>query len=185
VQMALSGRDRADAFLRCAHSQADGTEAHYKLFGDGGTPGITGIWYRDRPWPGWGLGFTYGASVLQDSAIELLIVVRSLDPVWVWALADFVDRHRQSIGQLGIEDTLDWHEPIVRQCHMDAFLIGPPVSLPAGEGIVHLSPVDRVQLLQAIPVHASELPLIRQVGGKAFAAQLGDDLLNPDRPPVC
>lgn len=181
---APSGKDRAEAFISWADSASDGVEPYFKLFEEGGSPPILSIWYLDRPSPGWGVGLTYGASLLTDPAIELMVVVHSRDPAWAWAMAYFVDRHRARIKELGIGDTINWHEAVARHSQMNAFFIGPPIGAPDGQGVVHLSDDDHVQLLQAFPVHASELDLIREVGGRAFAQRVGDDLLNPRRNPV-
>jgi hypothetical protein len=180
----LSGPDRAEAFLSWADERADGKSAQFKLFDEGGRPSITAIWYRDCPSPGWGTGLTYGASVSGNPGVELMIVIRSRDPVWGWALAYFVDHHRDEIQHIQVGDTINWHEPIARHTTMDAFVIGPAVGAPDGEEIVHLDHDDHVNLLQAFPVYSSELALIRDLGIKAFAQSLGDDLVNPRRSAV-
>ena len=172
---------RAEAFLSWADETAGGRTAQYKPFATGQGPTITSIWYADCPSPGWAVGLTYGASLLDGSTSELLIVVQSSEPVWVWALADFVDRHRTHMRDLGIDDTIKWGEPIAPGSTMDAFFIGPPVGAPDGGGVVHLPDEDHVQLLQAFPVHESELPLVREVGGAAFAQRVGDALTDPRR----
>lgn len=99
-------------------------EAQYKPFEERGRPTVLSIWYRDRPSPGWGTGLTYGASLLGHPHIELMIVVRSRDPAWAWALAHFVDAHRDSVSQLAVGDTITWGERIARHSKMDAFFIG-------------------------------------------------------------
>ena len=181
----LSGKDRAEAFLAWADAKADGKLAQYKVFEEGGSPGITSIWYGDCPSAGWGTGLTYGASLLGHPHLELMIVIESVDPAWAWALAHFVDRHRAEISELNIDDTINWHEPVSQQSAMDAFLIGPPVGAPDGEAVVQLGTDDHVRLLQAFPVHASELPLIRAVGGRDFLGRVGEDyFLDPSRAPV-
>jgi hypothetical protein len=110
-----------------------------------------------------------------------LIVVQSSEPVWVWALADFVDRHRTQMHDLGIDDTINWGEPIASESTMDAFFIGPPAGAPDGDAVIHLADDDHVQLLQAFPVYASELRLVRELGGRAFAQRVGDALTDPRR----
>lgn len=180
----LSARERASRFLDWADGLADGAEPIHKQFGDGQSSPITAVWYRDRPSAGWGSGLTYGASLLGHQHIELLVVVRSRDPIWLWAAADFVQRKRDEISQLWIGDTIDWHEPIARHSAMDAFVIAGPVSLPPDEGIVHLDADDHVQILQAVPAYASELALVREQGAGAWAQRVGPDVLNPRRPPL-
>jgi hypothetical protein len=181
--VALHGGDRLEAFLSWADAGADGVDAQLMLFQDGGRPPITAIWYRDRPSRGWGVGLTYGASLLTDPPIELMIVVHSREPAWAWALADFIDRHRAQVNDLGLGDTINWHERVARRSRMDAFFIGAPVGAP-DDGIVHLSDDEHVQLLQAFPIYASERALARDIGERAFAERVGDDLLEPRRDPV-
>lgn len=181
----LSGKERAEAFLAWADASADGKVAQYKVFEEGGSPGITSIWYANCPSGGWGTGLTYGASLLGHPHLELMIVIQSVDPVWAWALAHFVDGHRAEISELNIDDTINWHEPVAQQSAMNAFFIGPPVGAPEGEAVVQLGSEGSVQLLQAFPVHASELPLIRAVGGRGFLERVGEDLLlDPSRAPL-
>jgi Suppressor of fused protein (SUFU) len=175
-----SERDRAEAFLSWADERAGGMTARYKAFASGEGSTITAIWYEHCPSPGWGVGLTYGASLLAGSRTELLIVVQSNEAVWAWALADFVDRHRARIQDLGIDDTINWGEPIAAESTMDAFFIGPPAGAP-DDGVVHLAGDDHVQLLQAFPVYASELRLVRELGGRAFAQRVGDALTDPRR----
>ena len=58
--------------------------------------------------------------------------------------------------------------------------------LPAGGGwspAVHLSDDDHVRLLQVVPVHATELDLVRQVGVDPFLDHLGKLALDPGRVP--
>lgn len=182
--MTTTGGSRAEAFLQWADELAGGMEARYQLFEEGGRPAITSIWYGDRPSAGWGVGLTYGASLLPGSRIELAIVVQSHDPVWVWALAHFVDSHRADVGELGVDDTINWHEPIAPDSGMDALFVGPPVGLPSNEGIVHLGSGDHIQILQAFPAYAVELTVVRDLGGNELLARAGEDALDPRRPPV-
>jgi hypothetical protein len=180
--MPLEPRARAAQFLKWTDDVADQAEPLHQMFGDFGPPPITAVTYRDRPWPGWSLGFTYGASAYVQAGVEFVTVVRSRSFLWTWAVADFVDRHRDDMKSIGIEDTIDWHEPIAKHSEMDAFVIGPPVSLEPHLHVVHLADDDHIQLLQAIPVYASELPIVRRDGAKAFFREVGEDALNPRRP---
>ena len=182
--MPLTGAERAAAFLDWADAAADGMEAQYGTFDERGDPAMTSIWYRDRPSPGWGVGLTYGMSVLAESRFELMIVVRSRDPAWSWALGHFVDMHRDSIGDLRLGDTINWHKPIARHTKMSAFFIGPAVLAPDAGGIVHLAEDDHVQLVQAIPIYEAELPLVRELGAASFGRLVGDRIVDPRRDPV-
>ena len=182
--MALHGSERVDAFLRWVDGIARATDAAHLMFSEGGRPPIAAVTYVDRPWPGWTLGLTYGASLCAPANVELVTVVRSRSPRWAWAIADFVDRHRDQLHELGIDDTIDWRQPIAEDSEMDAFVIAPPISLDPAERIAHLSDDDHVHLLQAVPVHAAELPLARELGSEELVARLGDGLLDPSRPPL-
>jgi len=127
--MPLPGSERADAFLRWADGVADQAEPQHQLFSDGGAPPITAVTYRNRPWAGWTFGVTYGASMYTPACIEFVTVVRSRSFLWTWAIADFVDRHRDDLQDLGVEDTINWREPIAKHSNMDSFVVAPPVSL--------------------------------------------------------
>lgn len=151
------------------------------MFGDD-RPGIVGVWYGNAPEEGWGVGFTYGASLCGQSNVELMVQVQSLDPRWIWAMADFVDRHRDSIGHIAAGDTINWGEPVSAASPMDAFVITRAVVLADGDDIVHLSDNDHVQILQAVPAYAEELPVVRQAGVAAWAKHINGNPMDPCRP---
>lgn len=180
--VSMSLRERADRFLSWADSLADGAEPVHQMFRAGGDFPITSVSYRDRPTPGWTSGVTYGASLCGHPHLEFVVVVRSRDPLWTWAVADFVDRHRAEISSINIGDTINWHERIARHSEMDAFVVSGPVSLPPESAVVHLDEKDHVQMLQAVPTYSSELPLIRDIGVGAWAQLVGDQVLDPRRP---
>ncbi len=142
---------------------------------------ITAVWYRDRPAAGWIVGVTYGASLCGHPHLEFAVIVRSRDPPWIWAIANFVDRHRSEISTVAIGDTINWRKPVSRDSRMDAFVITGPVNLPPESSVVHLDESDHVQILQAVPAYSSELPLIREIGVREWAHRLGDNVLNPRR----
>jgi hypothetical protein len=148
--VALHGGERIEVFLKWADDIADHAEAKHQMFSDGGRPSITAVTYLDRPWAGWTFGVTYGASLHTPSSVELVTVVRSGSPLWTWAIADFVDRHRGDVHELGIEDTINWREPIAEDSGMDAFVIVPPISLDPELHVVHLDTDDHVQLLPSL-----------------------------------
>jgi len=180
----LSERERAERFLQWADEHAVGAEARYNRFGEGSGLPVTSLWYHDTPEPGWGVGLTYGLSLLPHSGSELLVVVRSEDPVWVWALADFVDRNRTDGYQLGAGHTIRFGAPISGDSPMDAFFITRATSVLGGDDVVHLDTDDHIRLLQAVPIRSSEVPLLRQLGVAAFAARAGETLLDPRREPL-
>lgn len=169
--------------LRWADELAGGAAATHRLFSGAGRPAILAVTYVDVPWPGWTLGLTYGASLVWPSGIELVTVVRGRSPMWTWAAADFVDRHRSDATGLHDGDTIRWNEPIDRDSRMDALVVAEPRSLEPSSWSVHLSDDDHVRLLQVVPVHAIELELVRQVGVEAFLDQLGELALHPGRAP--
>lgn len=86
------------------------------------------------------------------------------------------------MSEIGVEDTINWHEPIATESGMDAFVIVMPVSLEPDLHVVHLDTDDHIQLLQAVPVYASELPLFRELGASEFMSRLDQMALNPLRP---
>jgi hypothetical protein len=182
--VSLTGRERSETFLAWADECAGGTEAQYNLFSDGGQPSITSIWYPDTPEPEWSVGVTYGMSLLHGSSAELIVVVQSRDPSWIHALAFFVDRERSGMSEFGLDDTIRWGEPISEQSGMDAFYIASAVGALEDGDVVHLADDDHVHLLRAIPLYSSELPLVREIGGAAFAERVRGDLLDPHRPAV-
>jgi hypothetical protein len=179
--MSLTGRERSESFLAWADECAGGTEAQYNLFSDGGQPSITSIWYPDTPEPEWSVGVTYGMSLLHGSSAELIVVIQSRDPSWIYALSYFVDQQRSAMSDFGLDDTIKWGEPISEQSRMDAFYIAPAGGALEDSDVVHLADDDHVRMLQAIPLYSSELPLVREIGGAAFAERVRGDLLDPRR----
>lgn len=174
--------DRVDAMLRWTDELAGGATPTHQLFSDGGRPPILAVTYSDAPWPGWTLGLTYGASLVWPSGVELVTVVKDPSPRWTWAVADFVDRHRADGVGAGPGDTINWREPIADGSPMDALVICGPRSLHPDAHVVHLDEDDHVSLLQVVPVHAQELPLVRDVGVERFMDRLGEAAFDPQRP---
>lgn len=169
--------------LRWTDELAGHADSSHQLFSEAGRPSILAVTYVDVPWPGWTLGLTYGASLVWPSGVELVTVVHSRSPKWTWAVADLVDRHRSDAGGLGVGDTINWREPIDRESPMDALVVVEPRSIDPGSRSAHLADDDHVRLLQVVPVHASELDLVRRLGPDPFLDQLGELVLDPRRPP--
>jgi Suppressor of fused protein (SUFU) len=181
--VARSDRERVTAYLEWADRMAGGVNPSHRLF-DHGRPLITAVWYADCPSSGWGCGLTYGASLCPDSRLELLVVVRSTDPRWIWAVAHFVDVNRNRISGMSIGDTINWHEPVANDSTMDAFVITGAAGLPPGEDVVHLAEDDHIQILQAVPAYASEFSFVRNEGVASWVRRVGDNLHHPGRPPL-
>lgn len=177
----LHGGERVDAMLQWADAITGHAEPAHQLFSGNGRPPITSVTYVDVPSPGWTFGLTLGASLLSPAGVEFVTVVRSRSASWTWAVADFIDRHRHEIDQVGAGDTINWREPISSDSSMDALVIVEPRSLDAGSTVVHLADDDHVQLLQVVPIHASELEVIRRVGPEEFLDELGAEALDPRR----
>jgi hypothetical protein len=182
--MVLDGGQRAEAVLRWADELASHAEPRHQLFSNAGQPSISVATYLDVPSPGWTFGLTYGASLVWSSGVEFVTIVQSPSPLWTWAIADFVDRHRSQTTGAGAGDTIDWHEPIAPDSAMDAFVIVQPRSLEPGSEMIHLTEDDHVQLLQVVPVHAVELPYVRAVGADRLLNELGETALDPRRAPL-
>lgn len=142
---------------------------------------VLSIRYMDCPDPGTLLGFTFGVSSVANPLWgslrpELAICVDSTDPRWAWALADIGDRVRTTSVFLP-GDTIEIGESISDESPMDSFVLWHQL-LSDDEAILPLDGHE-VVLVQALPVHRSELEHIRRetdraVGVRAFLGELAD-----------
>ena len=114
---------------------------------------------------------------------ELAICVDSTDPRWAWALADIGDRVRTTSVFLP-GDTIEIGEPISDESPMDSFVLWHQL-LTDDDAILPLDGHE-VVLVQALPVHRSELDHIRRetdraAGVRSFLGELAErDVAVPD-----
>ena len=155
---------------------------------------VLSIRYMDCPQPGTLLGFTFGISAVANPLWgglrpELAICVDSADARWAWALADIGDRVRATSVFLP-GDTIEVGEPIAEESAMESFVLWHQL-ITDDEAIFGLD--DReVVLVQAIPLHASELEHLRRqpdraVGVRDFLRALAEEGLavtDVRRPPL-
>ena len=126
---------------------------------------VLSIRYMDCQQPGTLLGFTFGISAVANPLWgglrpELAICVDSVDARWAWALADIGDRVRTASVFLP-GDTIEIGESISSESPMES-----PV--PRGNQLITddddaIFPIGEheVVLVQAIPMHQSELETLR------------------------
>jgi hypothetical protein len=155
---------------------------------------VLSIRYMDCPEPGTLLGFTFGISAVANPLWgglrpELAICVDSSDPQWAWALADIGDRVRTTSVFLP-GDTIEIGEPISKESAMDSFVLWHQL-ISDDDAIIALDDHEIV-LVQAVPVHQSELEHLRRAGDRAAAvrqllsdlADRGDAVTDVHREPV-
>lgn len=173
-------RSTVETFLRWLDDHA-GTTGVYEYVSEpvGDDQPVLSIRYLDCPEAGTLLGFTFGISTVVNPLWgglrpELAICVDSADPRWAWALADIGDRvRRTSVFLPG--DTIEIGEPISDESPMDSFVLWHQL-LTEDEAILALDGHE-VVLVQALPVHPSELAHIRSepdrsVGVRNFLSEL-------------
>jgi len=175
-------RSSLETFLRWLDAQA-GAEGVYEYVSEpvGDDQPVLSVRYMDCPDRGTLLGFTFGISSVANPAWgslrpELAICVDSTDPRWAWALADIGDRVRTASVFLP-GDTIEVGEAVSDESPMDAFVLWHQL-ISDEEAILALDGHE-VVLVQALPVHRSELDHIRRetdrtVAVKAFLGELAD-----------
>jgi hypothetical protein len=155
---------------------------------------VLSIRYMDCPQPGTLLGFTFGISAVANPLWgglrpELAICVDSVDARWAWALADIGDRVRTASVFLP-GDTIEIGESISDESPMESFVLwhqlitDDDAIFPIGE--------HEVVLVQAIPMHQSELETLRRHPDRTAAvreflsslAAEGLDVTDVKRPPL-
>lgn len=167
-------RSSVETFLRWLDDHAGATGVYeYVSEPVGDDQPVLSIRYTDCPDPGTLLGFTFGISTVANPLWgglrpELALCVDSSDPRWAWALADIGDRvRRTSVFLPG--DTIEIGEPISDESPMDSFVLWHQL-LTDAEAILPLDGHE-VVLVQALPVHRSELETIRREGDRAVGVR--------------
>jgi hypothetical protein len=116
---------------------------------------------------------------------ELAILMRAGDDI-SWALAcAFVADQLEDRAPFNCHDTINFREAISPASEMNAFVVAHPLFLDAKDTLIDIG-VREVELVQMIPIFASELQWLR-AGGKSreFLSDLGDsEWMNPLRPPI-
>jgi Suppressor of fused protein (SUFU) len=188
-------RSTLESYLRWLDEQA-GVAGVYEYVSEpsGDDQPVLSIRYMDCPQAGTLLGFTFGISAVANPLWgglrpELAICVDSVDARWAWALADIGDRVRKTSVFLP-GDTIEIGEPISDESPMESFVLWH--QLITDEDAIF--PVDEheVVLVQAIPLHQSELEALRRqpdraVGVREFLRGLADEGLavtDVRRPPL-
>jgi hypothetical protein len=88
-------------------------------------------------------------------------MLNSSEDPWLYALMQAADERQHMSGELEVGMTSQWTQPITPGSEMTGFVLCEPFALPEGvPDVVHL-PGQHVVLLQAIPMHASELQWLR------------------------
>jgi Suppressor of fused protein (SUFU) len=155
---------------------------------------VLSIRYMDCPQPGTLLGFTFGISAVANPLWgglrpELAICVDSGDARWAWALADIGDRVRTTSVFLP-GDTIEIGEPISAESPMESFVLWH--QLISDDDTVFRVGDHEVVLVQAIPLHQSELETLRRhpdrfVAVRDFLGQLAAEglaITDVHRPPL-
>jgi hypothetical protein len=169
-----ASRSSVETYLQWLDDHA-GTSGVYEYVSEpvGDDQPVLSIRYMDCPDPGTQLGFTFGISTVVNPLWgglrpELAICVDSVDPRWAWALADIGDRVRTTSVFLP-GDTIEIGEPISDESAMDSFVLWHQL-LTDDEAILPLDGHE-VVLVQALPVHRSELERIRSEGDRSVGVR--------------
>ncbi len=190
-----TSRALVEAYLHWLDDQAGMTGVYeYVSEPTGDDQPVLSIRYMDCPQAGTLLGFTFGISAVANPLWgglrpELAICVDSTDARWAWALADIGDRvRRTSVFLPG--DTIEVGEPIAEESAMESFVLWHQLITDDEALFAH---DDReVVLVQAIPLHGSELEQLRRhpdraVGVRDFLralAEAGMAVTDVQRPPL-
>jgi hypothetical protein len=167
-------RSTLESYLRWLDDQA-GVAGVYEYVSEptGDDQPVLSIRYMDCPQAGTLLGFTFGISAVANPLWgglrpELAICVDSVDARWAWALADIGDRVRKTSVFLP-GDTIEIGEVISDESPMESFVLWH--QLITDEDAIF--PVDghEVVLVQAIPLHQSELEALRRQPDRAVAVR--------------
>jgi hypothetical protein len=169
-----TSRALVESYLHWLDDQA-GTTGVYEYVSEpsGEEQPVLSIRYMDCPQPGTLLGFTFGISAVANPLWgglrpELAICVDSTDARWAWALADIGDRVRTTSVFLP-GDTIEIGEPISDESAMESFVLWHQL-ITDDEAI--FAPGDReVVLVQAIPLHRSELEHLRRQTDRAVGVR--------------
>jgi Suppressor of fused protein (SUFU) len=167
-------RSSLESYLRWLDSQAASAGTYEYLSEPAGDEQpVLSIRYMDCPQPGTLLGFTFGISAVVNPLWgglrpELAICVDSTDARWAWALADIGDRVRTTSVFLP-GDTIEIGESISDESPMESFVLWHQL-ITDDEAIVHLDDHE-VVLVQAIPLHRSELEHLRRQADRAVGVR--------------
>lgn len=131
------------------------------------------ITFREIPEPRHLTAFTFGVSdrdnaAWKNSKPELLICVESDDPAWPAAIGHAAKVNTDSVFKAG--GAFDFGEPITEETQMSALFYYFPSVLGQESNLVMHD--RRVGLVQAYPIYASELELLRRVGAVEFFKRL-------------
>ena len=164
-------------------AKADGEPEHTCITEPAVRPPIYSVRYPDRPDPGSSLCFTVGLSSVpnrgwkEGQGPELAMRIWSLERWWGLALAE-VARQGRGRRAFAVNVSIDFGDLMSPDSAMSAFLLIEPVDFPAHP--LHCGE-RHIVLLQAVPLHASELEKVRRDGPEWLLA-LGIDLADPHRP---
>ncbi len=169
-----TARSSLESFLRWLDAQA-GVMGTYEYVSEpsGDEHPVLSIRYMDCPQPGTLLGFTFGISAVVNPLWgglrpELAICVDSTDARWAWALADIGDRVRTTSVFLP-GDTIEIGESISDESAMESFVLWH--QLITDEDPVIQIDDHEVVLVQAIPLHQSELEHLRRQTDRAVGVR--------------
>jgi hypothetical protein len=167
-------RASLESFLRWLDEQAGVPGAYeYVTQPTGDEQPVLSIRYMDCPQPGTMLGFTYGISAVGNPLWgglrpELAICVDSADASWAWALADIGDRVRTTSVFLP-GDTIEVGESISPESKMESFVLWHQL-ITDDDAIFH-GDDHEVVIVQAIPLHQSELEHLRRQADRAVGVR--------------
>jgi hypothetical protein len=169
-----TSRALVEAYLHWLDDQA-GMTGMYEYVSEptGEEQPVLSIRYMDCPQDGTLLGFTFGISAVANPLWgglrpELAICVDSTDARWAWALADIGDRVRSTSVFLP-GDTIEVGEAIAEESAMESFVLWH--QLITDEEALFSHDDREVVLVQAIPLHRSELEQIRRQPDRAVGVR--------------
>jgi hypothetical protein len=150
-----------------------------------GVPGVTAIFYRDRPEAGLITAFTYGLSLgshsdWRASKPELMISMESRDKAWGLAIAEIAEAHRFE-WPFCYGTTVNFHQAISEGSALSAFLIFAPLFLKREQFLYIKLPGATVSISGMYPLHAGEIALHRKIGLERFWGLSDWDPLDPHR----
>lgn len=148
-------------------------------------PPVYSVIYRNFPEAGMLTAVTYGLSVVDHPAWklgkpELIVTLRTLDEMWAYAAAFFVDQLRgEKPFSFGSVFALD--EPLATGSTMTGcFILSPAILSP--EQARFTLPGKTINLVGLYPVYAGEVELIQQIGLEQFWYLEGYDRFSVIRP---
>lgn len=155
---------------------------------DNQSPPIHVFVYRDLPDEGWTTAITYGLSAAEHpdwryGKPELMLCIDSKLDDWPRALGAFAAMFR-SENSFEYGSVLTTDVPVAADTEMSGFVVFEPPLPDAVEEQIDL-PNKVVHLRGMYPIHAKEVPLIRELGLEEFWHHPDfEEPLNPARPPI-